>query len=150
MLHFSKNNSIFIANGRICDDAGIGKVTCSEISIVDYLIVSPELFPFITEFQVVDFDPLISDGHCRLHVKFSTWATNDLHNNNPVEGDSKPVRWISDKKNQFVDKVENSLLLDVDELTNRIDEFDVNSISFQTNLDTFVEALNKGGFTNLS
>ncbi|CAC5402555.1 unnamed protein product [Mytilus coruscus] len=31
----------------------------------------------------------------------------------------------------------------VDELTNRIDEFDVNSISFQTDLDTFVEALNK-------
>ncbi|CAC5416793.1 unnamed protein product [Mytilus coruscus] len=144
MLNFCKNNSIFIANGRICDDAGIGKVTCSEISIVDYLIVSPELFPFITEFQVVDFDPLISDVHCRLHAKFSTLATNDLQNNNPEEGASKLVRWISDKKNQFVDKVENSLLLlDVDELTNRIDEFDVNSISFQTDLDTFVEALNK-------
>ncbi|CAC5398495.1 unnamed protein product [Mytilus coruscus] len=143
MLNLCKNNSTFIANGRICDDAGIGKFTCSEISIVDYFIVSPELFPFITEFQVVDFDPLISDVHCRLHVKFSTLATNDLHNNNPVEGASKPVRWISDKKNQFVDKVENSLLLDVDELTNRIDEFDVNSISFQTDLDTFVEALNK-------
>ncbi|CAC5391819.1 unnamed protein product [Mytilus coruscus] len=102
-----------------------------------------ELFPFITEFQVVDFDPLISDVHCRLHVKFSTLATNDLHNNNPVEGANKLVGWISDKKNQFVDKVENSLLLDVDELTNRIDEFDVNSISFQTDLDTFIEALNK-------
>ncbi|CAC5398969.1 unnamed protein product [Mytilus coruscus] len=123
MLNFCKNNSIFIANGRICDDAG------------------KELFPFITEFQVVDFDPLISDVHCRLHVKFSTLATNYLHNNSPVEGTSKPVRWISDKKNQFVDKVENSLLLDVDELINRID--DVNSISFQTDLDTFVEALNK-------
>ena len=52
-----KNNNIYIANGRVCNDKNIGKVTSKESnSTVDYFIIASELFPFITEFGIIDFD----------------------------------------------------------------------------------------------
>ena len=78
LINFCKNNSLFILNGRISSDKGLGKVICNNTSLVDYLIVSPHLFPFVlvdnlivsphlfpfvSEFKVIDFDPLVSDVH---------------------------------------------------------------------------------------
>ena len=63
LINFCKNNSLFILNGRISSDKGLGKVICNNTSLVDYLIVSPDLFPFVSEFKVIDFDPLVSDVH---------------------------------------------------------------------------------------
>jgi hypothetical protein len=49
-----------------------GKVTSKEAnSTVDYFIIASELFPFITEFGIIDLDPLFSDVHCRTHVSIS-------------------------------------------------------------------------------
>ena len=67
-----KNNNIYIANGRVGNDKNIGKVTSKESnSTVDYFIIASELFPFITEFGIIDFDPLFSDIHCRIYVSIS-------------------------------------------------------------------------------
>ena len=35
--------------------------------MVDYVILSPSLFPYISEFKVLPFDPMTSNGHCGLH-----------------------------------------------------------------------------------
>ena len=35
-------------------------------SLVDYLIVHPSMFDFISYFKVEDFNPMFSDVHCRL------------------------------------------------------------------------------------
>ena len=32
--------------------------------VIDYVIMSPELFPSIHYFEVLEFDPLFSDIHC--------------------------------------------------------------------------------------
>jgi hypothetical protein len=58
LLNMCKNNNIYIANGRVGNDKNIGKVTSKESnSTVDYFIIASELFPFITEFGIIDFDP---------------------------------------------------------------------------------------------
>jgi hypothetical protein len=49
----------------------IGKVTSKESSTGDYFIVGSELFSFITQFIIIDFDPLFSDVHCRIQVSIS-------------------------------------------------------------------------------
>lgn len=54
---------IHIANGRCGLDAYVGNTTCKGVSLVDYLILSPELFPLVSKFEILDFDPLISDVH---------------------------------------------------------------------------------------
>ena len=109
--------------------------------MVDYLIVSPDLFPFVSEFKVIDFDPLVSDVHNRLHVTFSTMITTDFNNkSNTKECVTKRIRWIADKKNLFVDSVENKTSL-VHPL-NHLDLLDINSESYQLDLNDFVVNLN--------
>ena len=46
----SYNSLIFICNGRIGDDKGIGKSTSKNASVVDYAICSPLLFKIIEIF----------------------------------------------------------------------------------------------------
>ncbi|CAC5370828.1 unnamed protein product [Mytilus coruscus] len=88
-------------------DKGVDRVTSTQTSLLDYCIVSPDLFPLLSEFDVIDFDQLFSDVHCRLHVIFSTGVTTDLHNNYTFPNMVNiPVRWNSEMKDQFVNTVE--------------------------------------------
>ena len=45
-----KNFAIHICNGRLGNDAFCGKNTCKDVSVVDYVLVSPILMPSITKF----------------------------------------------------------------------------------------------------
>ncbi|CAG2242759.1 unnamed protein product [Mytilus edulis] len=69
LLQLCQNIELLIVNGRLGKDKGIGALTCKNTTIVDYCILSPELFPYISEFEVLPFDPMISDVHNALHVK---------------------------------------------------------------------------------
>ena len=44
-----KRCNLFIANGRIFNDQGIGKTTCKNVSLVDYLLLTPHLFDVISD-----------------------------------------------------------------------------------------------------
>ncbi|CAG2215178.1 unnamed protein product [Mytilus edulis] len=113
ILQLCKNNCLYIASGRIGNDKNMGKVTSKETSLVDYLIVSGDLFPYITEFEVIDFDSLFSDIHCRLQFNLSAMLPDDLlDKNNSSNVPSKHIRWIGDKRDQFVDSVESKLTID--------------------------------------
>ena len=68
------------ANGRVGNEKNIGKVTSKESSTGDYFIVGSELFSFITQFIIIDFDPLFSDVHCRIQVSIS--CSESLHKKN--------------------------------------------------------------------
>ena len=61
-MDLCKSLDIHIVNGRCGNDSHIGKQTCRNSSVIDYVIMSQELFPSIHE--VLDFDPLLSDIHC--------------------------------------------------------------------------------------
>ena len=134
LIEICKNNNLYIVNGRVGIDKNVGKTTSKESSIVDYFLASSDLFPLICEFEVLDFDPLISDIHCRLHA--SIRIKDDLHNKgHQTNTVIKPIRWNADKKQQFVDKVENKL--PVIELCNQLD-----TINNANELNDFVLNLN--------
>ena len=59
LIEMCQNCSIYIVNSRRGNDKGIGRRTCKDSSIVDYVIVSSRLFTVISEFDVIDFDPLV-------------------------------------------------------------------------------------------
>ena len=68
-------------------------------------------------------------------------STIDLNNkSNTKEYVTKPIRLIADKKNLFVDSVEN--ITSFVDLLNHLDLLDVNSESYQSDLNEFVENLN--------
>lgn len=49
-------------NGRCGSDRGIYHTTCNN-SVIGYVIVSPELFRSVIDFNVLTFDPIISYVH---------------------------------------------------------------------------------------
>ena len=59
---------MYITAGIFGANKYIGKVTCKDTSLVDYFIVNSRVFSIIKEFEIIDFDPLFSDVHCRLHI----------------------------------------------------------------------------------
>lgn len=71
LIELCKRSGIFICNGRIFADKNIGRTTCKDSSLVDYLIMSPCLFDIISDFVIDDFNPMFSDVHNRLSFSFS-------------------------------------------------------------------------------
>ena len=47
-------------------DKDVGLFTCKDASAVDYIIASPSLIRSLIDFQVLDFDSILSDVHCPL------------------------------------------------------------------------------------
>ena len=70
---------INIANGRLFKDIGIEAATCKNSTVVDYCIISHELFLYVSNFEFLPFDPLLSGVHSGIAVEFI----------------SKPLRQIS-------------------------------------------------------
>ena len=64
LIEMCKRCAMFIANGRLFKDQNIGRMTSS---LVDYLILAPETFKIITEFEILDINPMFSDIHKQLH-----------------------------------------------------------------------------------
>ena len=60
LLDFCKYIDVFILNGRIGEDKAIGKFTCKNVSVVDYIITSPVYLKNITNLQVLEFNKLLS------------------------------------------------------------------------------------------
>ena len=75
LLDICKNNNLFIVNGRVGKDKNLGKLTFRDTSLIDYVLSSVELFPFIHDFEVIELDPLFSDGHSLLSLtlNFPPW-----------------------------------------------------------------------------
>jgi hypothetical protein len=53
LLEFCKYNNMFICNGRMCNDKGVGKFTSKDASLVDYVIGSIRLLTLVRHFSVL-------------------------------------------------------------------------------------------------
>jgi len=52
------NFDIHIVNGRCGKDSYVGEFSTVKDSVVDYVLLSSELFQSLMSFEVYDFDPL--------------------------------------------------------------------------------------------
>ena len=75
---------MYILNGRCHNDKDLGKFTCKNASVVDYVICTDELFNSIADFYLDEFDPLLSDIHCPIVFNIFTQVHIDT-NNKPHE-----------------------------------------------------------------
>ena len=67
LIDFCIGQELLLLNGRKDEDAGIGKVTCKGVSVVDYVITKPHLFESVTNFSIGDYCECLSDVHCPLY-----------------------------------------------------------------------------------
>ncbi len=102
LIEFCKNNQLFIFNGRLGENFGIGKPTTTYHTTIDYFIGSPEVIKFVETFKVLDFIPMISDVLCGLctRLKFKVLNYISILNTNIQESKEnvKPGKWDAEKK----------------------------------------------------
>jgi hypothetical protein len=145
LLEMCKNIGICIINGRVGSDRGVGNTTCDGKSMVDYIMISPELFPLVQDFKVEPFDCNYSDKHnplCMALKLVDPSLLNTLLESSKNE-DNRPakrkVHWADEKRDMFntslsAKNVENILL--------QISELDSNN-AVQENIDSVVEAIDQ-------
>ena len=117
MLLLCKDLYLLIANGRLGKDKGIGALTCKEATVVDYCILSPELFTCIIDFEILPFDPLVSDIHnamyfemsCKNSCKLVPVSTDHFQDSNEHVNIITKPKWENDKCQDF-----NNFLVDAD------------------------------------
>ena len=69
LIDFCKSLSLIILNGRVGEDKYYGKITNTRAkTTVDYCLSDPDFLAHVSSFKVHDFDPSISDLHCRLSL----------------------------------------------------------------------------------
>ena len=138
LLNLCKSVDLFIVNGRIGHDQNIGHTTCNN-SVIDYAIVSPELFRSVFDFNVLPFDPVLSDVHNPLCLSLCCKTNNldlnidvsvdnldsiDINNVHSNNTNVKP-RWNNGRLPDFVANIDD---VKVQELLDRLDGIDPQSI----------------------
>ena len=135
LLTLCKTLEVFIVNGRLGEDANRGELTCNNVSLVDYFICSPLIFPTVSNFEVLDFDPLLSDIHCAVTLTLKYKCSNprnvDLDKDYTTNQDNSYVRrppnkpnWKPDLTHQYQQKLNETeisgIMLALNELTGDI------------------------------
>ena len=130
LIDLCRTNGYVIVNGRLGNDAGIGKTTCKNVSVVDYAIVSYDLLPNVMDFSVIDFDELFSDVHNPIEINFSLQSSDRVplnhrkKENNLCTNDETFIRWDKSKKNDFTRSLDNDKIKN---LETRLDNMLANS-----------------------
>ena len=128
LLDMCGATGLFVANGRCGNDLYIGKSTCKGASLIDYVLMSPCHFPYVNDFVVQDFDPVLSDVHCCISFKFSVSydaAPQDQDDENNINDNEdvtvKPI-WDNSVRDQFAScfkqDVIDQLKFDLDKISN--------------------------------
>ena len=111
LIDFCISQRMLVVNGRMGNDATIGKLTCKNASVVDYMVATPSLFPFINEFEVEDFDECLSDIHSVIKMTMLTNIVEcgqrelqSTHNNCKTDMPLFPV-WKSTESNSYLNEI---------------------------------------------
>ena len=149
LIRFLKTTQMAIVNGRMGRDKGIGNVTCKNASVVDYVLLSYDLFNYVSDFIVMNFNEMYSDVHCAVNVVFmktsesscdSSGCNNNSHSDARTDTHTgthtdthtsthtnrrtldKRVKWDTGAKTQFIDNLENDAIDIIDrQLTHLLD-----------------------------
>ena len=126
LLELCKNNNLYIMNSRIGSDRNIGEKTCKDSSVVDYLILSSNMFPIITKFEIEEFLPLYSDCHCML--RFSLKTHDEKYASTSIQEENKQsfIKWKKEKKDEFINKIHDDLNGVIRNVNIKLDELSSN------------------------
>ena len=123
LISFCKANQLAIVNGRLGEDQGVGEFTCKDASVVDYVILSHDMFQFVVNFKIHAFNELFSDCHNAISIQFelgrhageSNGETKSENvNESSISGDEKQqkrVNWDKSLKIDYVNELGNEDIL---------------------------------------
>lgn len=88
LIDFCKNNNMFILNGRFGNDK-VGKPTCKNSSVIDYVISTTALIRVMCNFEVCEFSQLFSDVHSPVTFEIEIDYFSAVDNSKSVDLTSK-------------------------------------------------------------
>jgi len=106
LLEVCRNAGLCFLNGRYESDGLKGKATTTLGTVIDYMIVNPGTLQNIAEFIIGDFDPLLSDIHCKLTLNLTIPSVTDDPRKKEKTSEEFQVKWIDDKKQEYVDNLD--------------------------------------------
>ena len=129
LVELCKRCSLYIANGRVYKDKFIGRSTCKDTSLVDYLILSSNLFHILADFEVLPFNPMFSDVHNQIH--FSLYFSHNKSNTqDSVNKNNTYAGWNSNKADDFTQVLHNdNSNVVLNELNTLIDNINTDSVT---------------------
>jgi hypothetical protein len=125
LLDLCKSQSILIFNGRLGNDAQIGKCTSNGCSVVDYVIGSPDLFSKVLEFEVNAFDAMFSDVHCPVSLSLKLEHVSNSVTESSISDQYDHVASLSEPKVKAWDE---SKVADFQYAINRVDVEKINAM----------------------
>ena len=157
LIDMCRTLNVQLVNGRCGEDKTIGKMTCAQASTIDYVLGSTNLFQYISNFKIEEFDPLLSDKHCVVNVELSPLTNCDIQNGSEVSNVPKSTfiraKWLEENKNVYMESFDLSKVI---ELKNEIESAEsINQSLQQKDIDTIankfkviiLEAAQKSGMT---
>jgi hypothetical protein len=121
LLELCKSVGLYILNGRVGSDKGVGNTTCKDASVVDYVIGSAGIFHHVKSFQVLSFNSMLSDCHNPIQIKFKNQigAQNDettqysTPKNTMYRAAPRRPKWEKESKQIFLDNLEKNNITDI-------------------------------------
>ena len=81
LLDMCKHLDLHIVNDRCADYKDVGKTTSKNVRTVYYCIVTKDIFDKIEQLQVKEFDDMLSEIHCPLHLSLVSYTTSESQEN---------------------------------------------------------------------
>ncbi|MES9881062.1 MAG: reverse transcriptase domain-containing protein [Sedimenticola sp.] len=103
LIDFCKSNSVYIMNGRTIDTTS-KHTTCKGSSTVDYFLCTANVIPLITNLNVAEFCPLLSDVHNPVSLNLNV-NRNTCNTNRPVNNDTTRL-WNDDKTSTYIENID--------------------------------------------
>ena len=128
LIECCKYNDLLILNGRAFLDRNIGRTTCKNSSVVDYVICSLSFLKYLTYFEIKDFCELYSDAHAP--IEFSLRRMLPSNNKEYISiAENKIKPWDESKSSEFVQNIDRSKIEELNENLLNMDSFNRDEIN---------------------
>lgn len=127
LLEVCKSFNLCIANGRLGRDESLGKKTCKGSSVIDYVILSPLLFTAVKDFEILPFEPLVSDAHSGVYLSLT--CTTSIAGQQEIDNEDITVmkaNWNSEASEVFLHHLNTN---DINQFVDRLNLVSSNDVS---------------------
>ena len=124
LIEICINNNLFILNGRFGKDKMTGNFTFRKQSLIDYTICSFNCLTLLEDFEIIETDSLLSDGHSLLSWSINTYFKAPEKHEETTHSTHK--KWDSKLRDDFLNNISweklNELYLNLEPSKQSIDQ----------------------------
>ena len=115
LLDTCRTNNLIILNGPCGSDNSKGAFTFRNCSVIDYSIASHNFLKHVQDFNVIDLDPIFSDGHSLICTTFCFKHFVPVCYIEPTDINQAPSRpkWKPENKHQFLNSLDKNKINDL-------------------------------------